>query len=83
MGFCCRDPSERQNVKKEFYEVLRGLWFFRTNNRFHFGVGVSPWYEDFLATGERGEKRGKRRDEQIEILKGLMNGEYFSYKGES
>jgi probable F420-dependent oxidoreductase len=53
-----------------------------TNNRFHFGVGVSPWYEDFLATGERWEKRGKRMDEQIIILKGLMNGEYFAFKGE-
>ena len=53
-----------------------------TNNRFHFGIGVSPWYEDFLATGERWEKRGKRMDEQIDILKGLMNGEYFSFKGE-
>jgi len=53
-----------------------------TNNRFHFGVGVSPWYEDFLATGERWEKRGKRMDEQIAILKGLMNGEYFGFKGE-
>ena len=53
-----------------------------TNNRFHFGIGVSPWYEDFLATGERWEKRGKRMDEQIEILKGLMGGEYFGYKGE-
>jgi probable F420-dependent oxidoreductase len=53
-----------------------------TNNRFHFGVGVSPWYEDFLATGERWEKRGKRMDEQIAILKGLMNGEYFAFEGE-
>ena len=53
-----------------------------TNNRFHFGVGVSPWYEDFLATGERWEKRGKRMDEQIEILKGLMHGNYFAFKGE-
>ena len=53
-----------------------------TNNRFHFGVGVSPWYEDFLATGERWEKRGKRMDEQIEILKGLMGGDYFGFKGE-
>ena len=53
-----------------------------TNNRFHFGIGVSPWYEDFLATGERWEKRGKRMDEQIDILKGLMDGDYFSYKGE-
>ena len=53
-----------------------------TNNRFHFGVGVSPWYEDFLATGERWDKRGKRMDEQIEILKGLMGGEYFRFQGE-
>ena len=53
-----------------------------TNNRFHFGVGVSPWYEDFLATGERWEKRGKRMDEQIAILKGLMSGGYFGFKGE-
>ena len=52
-----------------------------TNNRFHFGIGVSPWYEDFLATGERWEKRGKRMDEQIDILKGLMGGNYFGYKG--
>ena len=53
-----------------------------TNNRFHFGIGVSPWYEDFLATGERWEKRGKRMDEQIEILKGLMDGSYFGFKGD-
>ena len=53
-----------------------------TNNRFHFGIGVSPWYEDFLATGERWEKRGKRMDEQIDILKGLMGGDYFGFKGE-
>jgi probable F420-dependent oxidoreductase len=53
-----------------------------TENRFHFGVGVSPWYEDFLATGERWEKRGKRMDEQIKILRGLMSGEYFGFHGE-
>ncbi len=53
-----------------------------TNNRFHFGVGVSPWYEDFLVTGAQWKKRGKRMDEQIEILQGLMSGEYFSYDGE-
>ena len=51
-----------------------------TNNRFHFGVGVSPWYE--ACNWERWEKRGKRMDEQIDILKGLMGGDYFGYKGE-
>jgi alkanesulfonate monooxygenase SsuD/methylene tetrahydromethanopterin reductase-like flavin-dependent oxidoreductase (luciferase family) len=71
--------APRQAVTTAKFVTTLGVM---TNNRFHFGVGVSPWYEDFLATGERWEKRGKRMDEQIEILKGLMNGEYFSYKGE-
>ena len=71
--------APRQAVTTAKFVTTLGVM---TNNRFHFGVGVSPWYEDFLATGERWEKRGKRMDEQIDILKGLMNGEYFSYKGE-
>ena len=71
--------APRQTVTTAKFVTTLGVM---TNNRFHFGVGVSPWYEDFLATGERWEKRGKRMDEQIDILKGLMNGEYFSYKGE-
>jgi probable F420-dependent oxidoreductase len=71
--------APRQAVTTAKFVTTLGVM---TNNRFHFGVGVSPWYEDFLATGERWEKRGKRMDEQIDILKGLMGGEYFSYKGE-
>ena len=71
--------APRQAVTTAKFVTTLGVM---TNNRFHFGVGVSPWYEDFLATGERWEKRGKRMDEQIDILKGLMNGEYFAYKGE-
>ena len=71
--------APRQAVTTAKFVTTLGVM---TNNRFHFGVGVSPWHEDFLATGERWEKRGKRMDEQIEILRGLMNGEYFSYKGE-
>ena len=71
--------APRQAVTTAKFVTTLGVM---TNNRFHFGVGVSPWYEDFLATGERWEKRGKRMDEQIDIIKGLMNGDYFSYKGE-
>ena len=41
-----------------------------TNNRFHFGVGVSPWYEDFLATGERGKKEAKEWMSKLIFLKG-------------
>jgi probable F420-dependent oxidoreductase len=50
--------------------------------RFGFGVGISPWPEDFIAGQIPWEKRGKRMDEMMEILSGLMSGEYFAYEGE-
>ena len=53
-----------------------------TNNRFAFGVGISPWPDDFAACQIPWEKRGKRMDEMIDIVQGLMGGEYFSYDGE-
>ncbi|MGV9410371.1 TIGR03619 family F420-dependent LLM class oxidoreductase [Nocardia sp. NPDC003693] len=53
-----------------------------SNNRFALGVGISPWPEDFDIMGVPFEKRGKRLDECIEILKGLSTGEYFEYHGE-
>ena len=51
-------------------------------DRFGFGVGISPWPEDFLASQIPWEKRGKRMDEMMEIVNGLMTGEYFGYDGE-
>ena len=53
-----------------------------SGNRFDFGVGISPWEEDFAVCGVPWEKRGKRLDEQIEIFRGLETGEFFSFKGE-
>ena len=53
-----------------------------TNNRFGFGVGISPWPDDFDACQIPWAKRGRRMDEMIDIVKGLMTGEYFSYEGE-
>ena len=53
-----------------------------TQNRFVFGVGISPWPDDFAACQIPWEKRGRRMDEMIDIVKGLMTGEYFSYQGE-
>lgn len=53
-----------------------------SNNRFALGVGISPWPEDFEMMGVPFEKRGKRLDECIEIVKGLSTGEYFEYHGE-
>ncbi len=53
-----------------------------SNNRFSFGVGISPWFEDFQVANTQWEKRGKRLNEIIEIINGLMSGEYFGYEGE-
>ena len=53
-----------------------------TGNRFAFGVGISPWPDDFAACQIPWEGRGRRMDEMIEILRGLLSGEYFGYRGE-
>ena len=53
-----------------------------SGNRFDFGVGISPWEEDFAVCAVPWEKRGKRFDEQIDILRGLETGDYFGYQGE-
>lgn len=52
-----------------------------TGNRFAFGVGVSPWPEDFEVTGEEWKTRGRRMDEIIDIVRGLNAGGYFAYDG--
>ena len=53
-----------------------------SGNRFDFGIGISPWEEDFAVCGVPWEKRGVRFDEQIDILRGLETGEFFAYQGE-
>ena len=53
-----------------------------TDNRLALGVGLSPWPEDFAALDVPWERRGKRLDEAIEILRGLETGEYFGFHGE-
>jgi probable F420-dependent oxidoreductase len=53
-----------------------------SDNRFSLGVGISPWPDDFRATGVPWERRGKRMDEAIEIVRGLTSGGYFGYQGE-
>lgn len=53
-----------------------------SGNRLDFGIGISPWEEDFAVCGVPWEKRGKRFDEQIDILRGLESGEFFGYEGE-
>ena len=45
-----------------------------SNDRFAFGVGTSPWPEDFAVTGTEWKTRGARMDEMIEIIRGLGRG---------
>jgi probable F420-dependent oxidoreductase len=52
-----------------------------SGNRFSLGVGVSPWPEDFDITGVPWAGRGARMNEMMEIVRGLMRGEYFAYEG--
>jgi alkanesulfonate monooxygenase SsuD/methylene tetrahydromethanopterin reductase-like flavin-dependent oxidoreductase (luciferase family) len=49
--------------------------------RIGFGVGTSPWPEDYQITGTPWAGRGKRTDEQIEIIRGLLTGNYFEFHG--
>jgi probable F420-dependent oxidoreductase len=53
-----------------------------SGNRLDFGIGISPWEEDFAVCGVPWERRGKRFDEQISILRGLESGEFFGFEGE-
>jgi probable F420-dependent oxidoreductase len=53
-----------------------------SNNRFKFGVGISPWEEDFDICQIPWAKRGKRMSEMVEIVRGLMSSDYFGYSGE-
>jgi probable F420-dependent oxidoreductase len=52
-----------------------------TGNRFGFGVGLSPWPEDFQVTGTDWRSRGKRMDEMIEIIRGLGKGGFYEFHG--
>ncbi|WP_041546884.1 MULTISPECIES: TIGR03619 family F420-dependent LLM class oxidoreductase [unclassified Nocardioides] len=55
---------------------------FLSGNRLGLGVGISPWPEDFDAMGVAWQRRGRRMDECMDILRGLTTGEYFEYHGE-
>jgi probable F420-dependent oxidoreductase len=52
-----------------------------TGGRVGFGIGTSPWPDDFQITGIDWKTRGRRMDEAIQIIRGLMTGEYFEFHG--
>ncbi|MBV8693177.1 MAG: TIGR03619 family F420-dependent LLM class oxidoreductase, partial [Actinobacteria bacterium] len=52
-----------------------------TNNRLWLGVGTSPWPEDYDVTDVAWAGRGRRMDEMLDIIKGLLTGDFFEYHG--
>lgn len=53
-----------------------------TANRLALGVGTSPWREDYEVLGVPWERRGRRMDEALAVLRGLAAGGYFEFHGE-
>jgi len=53
-----------------------------TDNRLLLGVGTSPWREDYDVLGVPWERRGRRMDEELDIIKGLSAGGFFEYHGD-
>jgi probable F420-dependent oxidoreductase len=53
-----------------------------TGDRLTLGVGTSPWPEDYEVTGVPFERRGKRADESIAVMRGLLSGDWFEFHGE-
>jgi probable F420-dependent oxidoreductase len=53
-----------------------------TNDRLTLGVGTSPWPEDYEVCGVPFERRGKRADESIAVMRGLLTGDWFEHHGE-
>jgi len=53
-----------------------------TGDRFLFGVGTSPWPEDYGLLDVPWARRGKRMDECIDVIRGLTAGGFFEYHGE-
>ena len=50
--------------------------------RLDLGVGLSPWPDDFAITGTPWAGRGRRMDECIEVLQGLLGGDFYEHHGE-
>ena len=53
-----------------------------SGNRLLLGVGSSPWREDYSVLGVAWERRGRRMDEAVAIVRGLSAGGYFEHHGE-
>lgn len=54
-----------------------------SNGRVALGAGLSPWKEDFTYNGANYERRGVLMDECIEIIRGVMTGDWFEFHSEN
>jgi len=53
-----------------------------TGNRLLLGVGTSPWREDYEILDVPWTGRGRRMDEEVDIIRGLSAGGWFEHHGE-
>ena len=53
-----------------------------TGERLSLGIGTSPWPEDYEVCDVPFERRGKRADESLDVMRGLLTGEWFEFHGE-
>lgn len=53
-----------------------------SKNRIMLGVGITPWKEDLTYLGIDWHSRGRRMDECMQIVRGVLQGGYFSFEGE-
>jgi alkanesulfonate monooxygenase SsuD/methylene tetrahydromethanopterin reductase-like flavin-dependent oxidoreductase (luciferase family) len=69
-----RDPLYRAKIVATIDVLSQG--------RTILALGAGWWEGEFRALGEQFEGRGRRLDEQIEILRAAWSQETFSYRGE-
>jgi probable F420-dependent oxidoreductase len=55
-----------------------------SGDRFSLGVGTSPWPEDYAVLDVPWERRGRRMDESLAVIRGLTDpaGGFFEFHGE-
>jgi probable F420-dependent oxidoreductase len=53
-----------------------------TGDRLTLGIGTSPWPEDYEVCGVPFERRGRRADESMAVMRGLLTGDWFEFHGE-
>jgi alkanesulfonate monooxygenase SsuD/methylene tetrahydromethanopterin reductase-like flavin-dependent oxidoreductase (luciferase family) len=53
-----------------------------TGDRLTLGIGTSPWPEDYEVCDVPFARRGKRADESLDVMRGLLTGDWFEFHGE-